>query len=107
MQKMHAHFTKQTNVSGICHHMIFEKKYIQEIFEIVEKEHHKLFYHVFLQKVTHIHGSGASEYELYFNHMNLKHPDKINIRQLNWINTNNLSTLESDFDYVSYHYYMR
>ena len=32
--------------------------------------------------------------------------DKIEIRQLKWCNTTTLN-INADFDYISYHYYMR
>ena len=92
--------------SGICHHMIFEKKYIDKLIYRIEKNHNELFYIVFLKKVTNKNGSGASEYEIYFNYMLKYNPDKIKIRKLRWKNTNKLIT-KSDYDYVSYHWYLR
>ncbi len=53
-----------------------------------------------------VNGAGASEYEIYFNYMLKYNQDKIQIRKLNWKNTNKLET-DSDLDYISYHYYMR
>ena len=55
------------NKSGICHHMIFETKYIDELISGMEKNHNDLFYNIFLKTVTDKEGSGASEYEIYFN----------------------------------------
>lgn len=92
--------------SGICHHMIFETKYIDELIAKIEKNHNDLFYNVFLKTVTDKEGSGASEYEIYFNYMLKYYSDKIKIRKLNWKNTNKLET-NSNFDYISYHWYMR
>jgi FkbM family methyltransferase len=107
MYKLHPTFTKKyTNISGICHHMMFEKRYSKEIFDIVENVHNDTFYNVFLKNVTQVNGSGASEYEIYFNYMCHKHPDEIVIRPLQWKNTNTLE-ISGDFDYVSYHWYMR
>lgn len=57
------------NMSGICHHMIFKTKYIQEIMSKIENNHNDIFYNVFLKFVTDKTGSGASEYEIYFNYM--------------------------------------
>jgi hypothetical protein len=91
--------------SGICHHMIFETQYIKELIRKIENNHNDTFYNVFLKLVTDIHGSGASEYEIYFNYMLIYHVDKIKIRKLNWINTNTLNT--NNYDYISYHWYMR
>lgn len=94
------------NKSGICHHMMFEKKYIDELISKIEKNHIELFYNIFLKTVTDKNGSGASEYEIYFNYMLKYYPDKIIIRKLNWKNTNKLET-NSNYDYISYHWYMR
>jgi hypothetical protein len=48
------------NKSGICHHMMFEIKYIKEILTKVEQNHNDVFYNVFLQQVHHPKLSGAS-----------------------------------------------
>jgi FkbM family methyltransferase len=107
MKKLNKDFTKiYADKSGICHHMMFETKYVKEIIKLIETEHNDLFYNVFLNKVTDLNGSGASEYEIYFNYMIKYHNDKIIIRPLKWKNTNNLKNF-FDFDYVSYHWYMR
>jgi hypothetical protein len=86
--------------------MMFETKYINELFEIIETQHKDTFYNVFLKSVSEKSGSGASEYEIYFNYMLKYHFDKIQIRKLNWINVSNLD-LDSDVDYISYHFYNR
>lgn len=93
------------NMSGICHHMMFETKYVKELFETVEKKHGDTFYNMFLKLVDkdHYSRSGASEYEIYFNYMLIKHPDKIVIRKLNWCNSKYLS---EDYDYVTWHSYL-
>ena len=92
--------------SGICHHMIFETKYVKELIEIIENEHNDVFYNIFLNSVTDIYNSGASEYEIYFNYMLKNHNDKIIIRELKWCNSKTLD-LNSDNDYISYHWYCR
>jgi len=95
--------------SGITHHMIFEKKYIEELFEKVSNHHKgKQFYEVFLDCVnpkeyTH---SGASEYEIYFNFMRIYHPDEILLRNLVWKNTNT-PEFEPNKDYFSAHSYLQ
>ena len=96
------------NASGICHHMIFEKKYINELINRIEKKHNDKFYNIFLKMVPDSNrpGSGASEYEIYFNYMFKNYSDMVEIRQLKWCNTNTLN-INADFDYISYHYYMR
>jgi hypothetical protein len=109
MLLLHKYFIKMDQEkSGICHHMIFEKKYINEIISIIEHTHHDLFYNVFLKMVIDKAGSGASEYELYFNYMIKNHKDKIKIRPLKWKNTNDILKIDNyNNDYVSWHWYMR
>lgn len=92
--------------SGICHHMIFETKYIDEIISKIENIHNDKFYNVFLQLVVYKQLSGASEYEIYFNYMLKNHPDKIKIRQLSWKNTTKLED-NKGYDYMSCHWYAR
>jgi FkbM family methyltransferase len=108
MNKLHEDLIKMDKTkSGICHHMMFETQYIKEIIEKVEIKHNAPFYDVFLKYAIIPNGSGASEYEIYFNYMLKFHSDKIKIRPLKWANVNNLSYLYSDYDYISYHYYIR
>ena len=94
------------NKSGICHHMIFETKYIDEILNKIENKHNDLFYNVFLKTIIDVKNSGASEYEIYFNFMLKNYPNIIQIRKLNWKNTNKLET-NINLDYISYHWYRR
>ena len=99
--------------SGICHHMIFETKYVKELIQMVETKHGDLFYNVFLKLVTEINGSGASEYEIYFNYILKNHKEQITIRKLDWGDTSIFKiTIDTDctkspYDYVSYHWHMR
>jgi len=51
--------------------------------------------------------SGASEYEIYFNYVNIYHKNNIIIRQLNWTNASSLNEYNKLCDYVSLHWYMR
>ena len=40
MNRLHSSFKRQVDLySGICHHMLFETKYIKEIFSMVEENH--------------------------------------------------------------------
>lgn len=99
--------------SGICHHMMFETKYVKELIQIVETKHGDLFYNMFIKLAKEITGSGASEYEIYFNYILKHHNEQITIRRLEWhdVSTFNLNIYD-DFShmpdvYVSYHYFNR
>lgn len=108
MLKLDNNLTKvDKNKSGICHHMMFEKKYIIELINKIENQHNDKFYNIFLKNVTDINGSGASDYEIYFNYMLKNYSDKIILRNLKWINCNSLNYLNSNNDYILYHWYMR
>lgn len=110
MEKLNQSFQKVIKPSGISHHMIFDKKYVKEIFELVENFHNKPFWKAFIECVDEHKNhsicaaeSGASEYELYFNYMVKNHRDIIEIRQLNWSNKNMSYNLLNNhgIDYVA------
>jgi hypothetical protein len=65
MIKLSKNLEKILNISGICHHMMFETKYIIELFNMLET-------------VTETNNSGASEYEIYFNYILKYHKDILN-----------------------------
>ena len=92
--------------SGICHHMMFEKKYINEFINKIEEKHNDKFYNIFLKMVTDFYGSGASEYEIYFNYMFKNYSYNVEIRNLKWSDSKTLN-INDDFDYISCHWYMR
>jgi FkbM family methyltransferase len=94
------------NKSGISHHMMFEKIYINKLINKIEEKHNDKFYNVFLKMVTNCTGSGASEYEIYFNYILKNYSDNIEIRELRWDNVVKINT-DSNLDYISYHSYMR
>lgn len=107
MKNLHESLEKiDNNKSGICHHMIFETKYINQLFTLVEEKHNDLFYNIFLKSVEkkYILHAGASEYEIYFNYMLKYHNDKIKLRNLSW---RNATKIYKNYDYVSLHYYKR
>lgn len=110
MEKLHPELKKIDNSkSGICHHMFFETKYIKELFKMIESNHNnEPFYDIFLKSVHNKSGPNASEYEIYFNYMLLKHPNQITIRKLIWKNASDLNNLEqSNLHYVSCHWHSR
>lgn len=109
MIRLHPSLTRQQNRSGICHHMLFNKAYLRELFALVENHTGRPFIHSFLDKVT-FKGpdkSGASEYELYFNFMLKYHSARMIVRQLNWRNIGSLAEATPDDDYVAVHHYLR
>lgn len=117
MVKLDKNLIRQKDISGICHHMMFEKKYLIELFELIENNHNnisgittykKKFYDIFLENVDIKDRleSGASEYEIYFNYMIKYHYNDIIIRPLKWENVGIL-LLNANLDYISCHCYLR
>lgn len=109
ISQLHESFKKiNVSKSGICHHMIFDNKIINEIINLVETRHKRKFYDVFLSLVDPktYESSGASEYELYFNYILQKHSNNILIRELKWKNVTELNK-NSLNDYESVHHYQR
>lgn len=120
MKRLHPSFRKMDpEKSGICHHMVFEKRYLSEMMTMTENHHKAPFHTVFLENVAkdQVEISGASEFEIYFNFMLQYHPDQIEIRKLIWediINWSNIldwdrvikmdPTLNHDF--VAYHHHL-
>jgi hypothetical protein len=96
------------NKSGICHHMMFETTVVNELIHRVENVHKDAFYNVFLKYVDprFKNHSGASEYEIYFNYVFQYHPNRVQLRELKWINAKELNQ-DSEQDYISCHYYLK
>jgi len=124
MEKMHPEFKKHVAGSGICHHMMFHKTYVKEMFDMVERHHHSMpFWKIFLEMVEeHVKypayaiESGASEYEMYLNFMIYYHSDVISIRKLKWedkpksffdeLKSTEGSTIHPSVDYISICHWM-
>jgi len=96
----------EVQLSGITHHMMFETKYLKELFDLVEDYHKKEFWEVFLGNVAFPAGQGASEYEIYFHYMLKYHRKEIKIRCLKWKNARDLTSAQ-EYDYISCHWHMR
>ena len=96
---------KRISKSGITHHMIFQRNIMLDLFNRVESFHDDDFWKIFLYLVDITQKSGASEYEIYFNFIQIFHKDKFKIRKLKWKNTKNRD-LNKDLDYISCHSYL-
>ena len=115
MRRMHPLFQRVASVSGICHHMVVERARLEELFSLVETEHQKPFWRVFMD-MTVVDTpvavpSGASEYEMYFHYILRTHRDAYVVRPLRWKNSGHPERMADDkaegWNYVSYHAYMR
>ncbi|MCB1148694.1 MAG: hypothetical protein KDK48_00880 [Chlamydiia bacterium] len=100
------------SLSGIAHHMLFNKRILKQIRETVEEEHRLPFWQAFLACVDPLEArdSGASEYEIYFHYCRELCP-QTTTRRLYWANVADLKRLDhfkaQGFHYVSCHSYKR
>ena len=103
---------KHRDFSGITHHMLFQRPILEDLLNRVEKYHKRPAWQAFCRCVdpgeVRAWGSGASEYEIYFNFAFLN-TRQVRIRPLKWANIDSLEELENyknnGFHYVSYHRY--
>ena len=58
-----------------------------DLFNKVEEFHDEDFWKVFLSLVDLEQKSGASEYEIYFNFIQIFYQNKFKVRKLKWENT--------------------
>ncbi len=91
--------------SGICHHMIFTRKYLEEIRALLGGK--EIAWKTIMDVINPTELSGFSEYELYFNYMIKNHMSEIVIRQLQWKDAPREHSSDKMFDYVAYHSWMR
>ncbi|CAF24305.1 DUF6492 family protein [Candidatus Protochlamydia amoebophila] len=97
-------------VYSVCHHMLFQKPILKEMFKTVENYHKKAFWIAFCNCVdVEAEKKGASEYEIYYNYA-LRHTDQVQIRPLIWANSAHLADWayykRDGYHFVSFHTYM-
>ena len=95
---------------SVCHHMLFQKAILEDLFRIVEKRHKNVFWKAFCYAVDLGSYKGASEYEVYYNFA-FNHTDQVEIRELKWKNSKHLNEKDQNksegYHFVSFHDYMR
>jgi Family of unknown function (DUF6492) len=108
-------FPAQREYSFIVHHMIFNRRLIEEL--IGQMRPRSPWY----ENITALAGNPApdgstlrfSEYETYGHYLKAKHPEELNIRPLKWTNLavapseRLLGRLGKRYDYCSFHAYAR
>lgn len=98
------------HISGITHHMLFQKCVVEDLFSCVEDLHKIPFWQAFCNCVdTQRTHSGASEYEIYFNFV-FSRTNQVEIRQLKWKDVpffNGPAYKNEGYHYVSCHAYLR
>ncbi len=100
--------------SAISHHMIFNKKKLNEMISVVEKRYDsESFFDCVLNILDYNEASCMSEWDLYANYMIINYSDMCVHRQLKWDSISfvpvkyHLEELKEEFDFVSCHAYIR
>lgn len=105
-------YKKFKDISGICHHMLFQKPILDSLFNLVETAHKKPFWKAFCHSISDkdLYFSGASEYEIYFHYL-FNICDQVKIRKLKnkdlYKFEDLLRLINSNYDFVSVHNYDR
>lgn len=94
---------------SVCHHMLFQKAILTDLFHTVEKFHETSFWKAFCLCVDFEGEKGASEYEIYYNYA-LRHTDQVQIRGLKWANSAHVEEKnlfkKAGYHFVAFHSYM-
>lgn len=79
---------KQTEYSGIVHHMMTKRDHMEILLKDIEQKHHEPAWKAMILTVNpeDYKQSGMSEYELYFNYCLKKFPDEYKLRKLPFAN---------------------
>jgi hypothetical protein len=100
MERVLPGLQKQTEFSGIVHHMMTKREHMLEILDKIELEHEGPAWKTLLRLVDpedHTR-SGMSEYEIYFNYCLKYHSDKYVYRFLKFANCTSFRELEQKKD---------
>lgn len=94
---------------SVCHHMLFQRMILDDLFTLVEQHHGTEFWKAFCNCVD-LHEGGASEYEIYYSFAFSK-TDQVEVRPLKFENSPYLKRINSyrkqGYHFVSFHSYMR
>lgn len=99
--------------SGISNYMVFDKDVLIDLIKEVERQHDQVFWKAFISQIApkDFDFAGASEYELYFNYVLIRYPNKVNLRPLKWRSVNTLRTMnlfeKHGYDFITSHAYTR
>ncbi|NDE82060.1 MAG: hypothetical protein EB051_00370 [Chlamydiia bacterium] len=109
-KKLLPDFRRVYNVSGVVHHMLFQKAILEDLFQSIETTHGMPVWQAICACIdlNEIFGSPFSEYEIYFN-FSLARTNQLQVRNLLWKNISNSKKIRRfarlGFHYVSCHNY--
>jgi hypothetical protein len=106
MNILNPFFERSVNKSGICHHMVFEKEILAEIFNLIKRGGEEV-YETIIRSVKNWH-HGFSEYELYFHYIFKKYPNNYIIRYLEYADVDDYKNIDkANYHYIANHEWRR
>lgn len=101
-----------SELSGISHHMLFQKPILEDLISLVEKHHNMKFWQAYIHAINPSWPSRSwtADYEIYFNFV-LMRTNQIKLRDLRWLDVNlksdSIAYQEENFDFFACHHYLR
>jgi hypothetical protein len=99
--------------STISHHMLFHKRFLNEMIENIEKRFEMSIFDCILSSIDYNELSSISEWDLYANYMIINHPQICEQRQLKWEDLsyipekNQINYMRETHDFISCHSWLR
>lgn len=104
MRRLIPWLKRETQYSGISHHMVMQRCVMDDLFKMIEERHQAPAWKALCQCIDpkDVYDPCLSEYEIYFNFL-LARSDQAHVRLLKWDNIGSLKLLE-DYQQKGYHY---
>jgi hypothetical protein len=105
LEKVFGFGNQLKNKSGTVHHMLYQRKYILEILDLVRKKWKKELWQVIMKNADKDTVSGFSEQELYLNYVLKYHKGNVVVRRIKFVDfPYNGAFWVSVFKSLGYHY---
>ena len=111
-QRLIPNFRRVAKVSGIAHHMLFQRAILEDLFQTIETAHRMPVWQAMCVCVDKelLYLSPFSEYEIYFNFC-LARTNQVKVRQLLWGNVTSIKAINNKqkqgYDYAACHSHKR
>jgi hypothetical protein len=108
MRRLIPWMKRETNYSGISHHMLMQRCVMEDLFKMIEEKHQMPAWKALCLCIEpkNVYDPCLSEYEIYFNFL-LARSDQAHVRLLKWDNIGSLKHLEDyrqkDYHYIAWH----
>lgn len=95
---------------SVCHHMLFQRPILEDLFKAVEEHHGKPFWKAFCHCVDTKDNRGGSEFEIYYSYAH-RNTDQVESRMLKWDDKSEFGKKDQlaakGYHFCSFHTYLR